>query len=213
MVSSSPLTKRTTRGKRRKMREIPLTQQDEVVIVDDADYEWLSKYRWYRTGNGYAMRHKKRDSDGKNSFVLMHREILGTPDGLLTDHINHNRLDNRRANLRIADYAQNAWNKPHRSTGTSKYRGVTWSGFFRKWVAHITVRKKRTCIGCFKDEMEAAKAYNAAALKYHGEFATLNRFEEAPNGNHQGKKTPCRARAVLIGDMSLLPIKPDVTKR
>ena len=105
----------------------------------------------------------------------MHREVIHPPDNLFVDHINHNGLDNRKANLRLATYAQNSYNrKQFRKRQTSKYTGVSWIKQIKKWRVIICYNGKKKFIGYFKDEKQAAKAYDKAAKKYHGEFASLN---------------------------------------
>ena len=101
----------------------------------------------------------------------MHREIIKVPDNLVVDHINHNGLDNRKANLRPATKAQNAWN---RKIHTGKFKGVTWSKGRKKWFVRLRCAGKRISIGFFDDQIEAAKAYDEAAKKYRGQFAVLN---------------------------------------
>ena len=106
----------------------------------------------------------------------MHREILNAPAGVLVDHINHNGLDNRKANLRLATRAQNCWNrkKPKMRKCASRFKGVGWHKGNKKWVSRIRFNGRRISIGYFNDEVEAAKSYDEAAKKYHGEFAVLN---------------------------------------
>jgi hypothetical protein len=111
----------------------------------------------------------------------MHREILRPPGHLVVDHINHNGLDNRKANLRHATRAQNNFNRLIiiREDSSSKYKGVSWRKRKKKWRARICINGERKHIGYFKDEIHAAKAYDKAAKKYHGEFASLN-FPDEP---------------------------------
>jgi hypothetical protein len=105
----------------------------------------------------------------------MHRCIIKVPPGMVIDHINHNGLDNRKANLRIATHAQNSRNtKKQRPKTASQYKGVPWNSTLKKWRAQITLNGKRISLGCFEDEIQAAKAYDNAARKYHGAFAALN---------------------------------------
>lgn len=106
----------------------------------------------------------------------MHRAILNVPDGLLVDHINHNGLDNRKANLRIATLQQNSWNaRPAIKNGKpKKYKGVNWDKDKQKWQANIYIESKLKHLGSFDNEKEAAKVYDTAAKKYRGEYAFLN---------------------------------------
>lgn len=112
----------------------------------------------------------------KNSKLRTHNCHRHIGDGLVVDHINHNGLDNRKANLRLATRTQNSWNRRKVKTikCTSRFKGVSWHKYEKKWQARIQVNKMRKTIGYFDDEIEAAKAYDEAAKKYHGEFANLN---------------------------------------
>lgn len=93
---------------------------------------------------------------------------------MFVDHINHNKLDNRRCNLRICTETQNNMNKCFDSRNTSGYKGVSWHKSARKWFAYIRFNKQRLNIGFFDDPVEAAHAYDDAARIYHGEYAHLN---------------------------------------
>jgi len=104
----------------------------------------------------------------------MHRLIMDPPRGYVVDHINGDGLDNRRANLRLATHAQNGRNRRKIKKGISKYKGVSWEESTGKWRALIHVDRKKISLGCYKDEVTAAKVYDKAAKKYHGEFARLN---------------------------------------
>jgi len=102
-------------------------------------------------------------------------------DGDFCDHINHNGLDNRKANLRLATRSQNAWNRQKaKIKSRSKYKGVSWYNRGKRWSVRIQVNRKQKFLGIFEDEIEAAKAYDRAARKYFGEFAELN-FEKKDN--------------------------------
>ena len=104
----------------------------------------------------------------------MHRCIIKVPTGCVVDHINHNGLDNRRANLRPATRAQNNRYSKKRKNTRSKYKGVSYYSREKQFVAKITTDGKTVKLGYFEDEVEAAKAYDKAARKYHKEFAYLN---------------------------------------
>jgi len=153
-------------------RLIPLTQ-DKFAIVDAEDYERLSRYKWHASKKGrcwYAasQRSKKR--------LTMHRVILNAPRGLVVDHINHNGLDNRRKNLRLCTVAQNNQNsRPHiRLNKLSKYKGVTFDKNRNLFNASIRQNKKGYFLGGFKEERDAAKAYDKKARELFGKFAYLN---------------------------------------
>jgi len=142
--------------------------------VDPEDYEWLNKYDWNllkSQSNRYAV----RIADKKLIFIHMHREIMKPPKGMVVDHISRDGLDNRRANLRLATRKQNRYNsRPRLRRGTSKYKGVSWDKSKGKWRAILGFDCKTKYVGSFDNEIEAAKARDAAAKKYHGQFAWLN---------------------------------------
>jgi hypothetical protein len=156
-------------------RKIPLTQ-GQTAIVDAEDYKKLAKYKWFaaKEGRSYYARRKRKSTDvgwGRCN-VKMHREILEVPAGKFIDHINHNGLDNRRANLRIVTQEQNMWNK--RKNYNTRYKGVSWLKRNSKWQVKIGYKNKRIFIGYFDDEESAAKAYDAKARELFGEYAALN---------------------------------------
>lgn len=155
-------------------KKIPLTQ-GKLATVDDADYEALIQFKWYLTTCGnhhYAARHTKRPE--KRTMVYMHRAITSAPKGLEVDHINGDGLDNRRENLRVCTHGENLRNQGLQANNRSGYRGVSWSKKEKKWVTYIKVDNKRQFVGQFDEKENAARAYDEAARKYHGEFARTN---------------------------------------
>lgn len=104
-------------------------------------------------------------------------ERMGFKDFAQPDHINRNRLDNRRCNLRPVTLSQNNCNRGIPSNNTSGYKGVWFDKCRGKWRGDIRVSGKKISLGYHDDPKEAVKAYNEAALKYHGEFAVLNEIK------------------------------------
>jgi hypothetical protein len=156
-------------------RRIPLTQ-GKYAIVDPEDFERLNKHKWCAVKSCNTFYAGRTIYVGKkNISIRMHREVIHPPDHLFVDHINHNGLDNRKANLRLATCAQNNYNRIHlRKSKSSKYKGVSWKKQKKKWIVIISYNRKNKFIGLFEDEIQAAKAYDKAAKKYHKEFASLN---------------------------------------
>lgn len=148
------------------MKEIKLSQ-GKVALVDKEDYERLSKHKW-----NYNGRYAKRtvNQRGKYETILMHRFIMNTPETMYTDHINGNKLDNRKSNLRVCTPRENSWNGRGHHNNPSKYKGVNWNPQRNNW----RVRVDGKYHGSFKTEKEAAKKYNELAKKIYGEYAFLN---------------------------------------
>ena len=159
------------------MKKISLSK-GEYAIVDDEDFEWLSQQRWHITSNRYARRIKWDGKKKKNIYFYMHREILQRygfgMKGKETDHINRNKLDNRKVNFRIATHQQNGFNSSLSKRNKSGYKGVSWDKERKVWATCIGIDNKCLSLGRFITPQEAAIAYNNAALKYHVEFARLN---------------------------------------
>lgn len=155
------------------MKKIPLSQ-GKFALVDGADYEFLMKWKW-SLNSGYAARAGKfikKDGSVKIKIILMHRFIMNTDKGMICDHISGNSLDNRRVNLRNCTSRENVKNRTKSGGG---YKGLLPG--FGKWRAQITSDKVRYDLGIFDTKEEAAAAYNEAAMRYHGEFASLNKIK------------------------------------
>jgi len=159
-----------------KMKQIPLTQ-GQFALVDDEDFEELKKHKWYAYKSKYTFYagRKLRLGVNKRQIIVMHRQILGLEDPKMQgDHIDWNGLNNQRHNLRIATNSQNVRNvRPNKNT-SSKYKGVNWEKRDNVWRAQIQCDKRKIYIGSYKDEIEAAKAYDKKAKELFGEFAYLN---------------------------------------
>ena len=165
------------------MKEIELTQGFKA-IVDDDDYEWLSEKKWYSSnkGNGlfYAAFGGESINKWRQSATLMHRHILQKHfgwtylDGFHVDHINGNTLDNRKSNIRRCTRSQNKYNVGKKKVNTSGFKGVFLNKKTNKWFVAIRVNGVTKRIGTFVCKIKAARAYDSAAILYHGEFASLN---------------------------------------
>lgn len=155
-------------------REIPLTK-GYVAIIDDEDYERVSAYHWCALVTGdYVYAERGVRVGGKTTTVLLHRFILQAPDGSLVDHENRNGLDCRKSNLRLCTKSQNNVNSLRRKDNQSGYKGVDWHQGDRIWRARIQLEHRRIELGYFHTAEEAARAYDAAALRLFGEFARPN---------------------------------------
>lgn len=158
------------------MKQIPVGST--FAVVDDCDYEELSQYKWSlnsRDGRNYANRIDCRCNRQKiyMHFLVADRAGLNR-DGMEIDHRDGSGLNNCRANLRLATRAQNKANSRTPRNNTSGFKGVMWDKEQRKWRAMLRFAGKLLHLGRFTDKIEAARAYNEAAVKYFGEFARLN---------------------------------------
>lgn len=144
---------------------IPLTRRSGEIcgytVVDAVDAEWASQWHWRLNDQGYAMRYI--ECDGRYVKVYLHRELLGLArgDSPFGDHIDRDRLNNRRANLRAVSRAANSQNRSPDADSTSAYRGVSWDTGTRKWRAQVRVNGHRHHLGLFDDEVAAARAAQA----------------------------------------------------
>lgn len=150
---------------------IPLQARDGSVrahaIVDTADADWVAQWRWHLHNRGYAVRILPRREGNGRGVVLLHRALLGlvAGDGLEGDHINHDRLDCRRSNLRVTTKAGNRQNMPSRANASSQYRGVYWYKARGKWGAQVKYQGRQHNLGLFSNEEDAAEAARRARLR------------------------------------------------
>lgn len=172
------------------MKLIPISQKPNCkykslnlfAMVDDSDYEWLNKLKWYVI-HGKRTYYATRSNDISKSprNISMHRTILGvTNPKELVDHIDGNGLNNQRSNLRKCNFYQNSANRKRHNGSSSQYKGVTWNRFKNRWMASIASNHKQKFLGYYNDEINAAVAYNEAAMKLHGDFAKLNKIPPTP---------------------------------
>jgi hypothetical protein len=146
-----------------------------TIFIDEQDLELLLSRAWVVVGSGNS-RTKYLRFRGTN----FHRVVMGVDNspGISIDHINHNGLDNRRANLRIATNSENQCNSMKRDQRcSSQYRGVHFEKRTQKYKSEIYKDGKKHGLGSFSCEIDAAIAYNEAAIRIHGEFACLNEFK------------------------------------
>ena len=148
--------------------ELALTQ-GMVALVDEIDFPLINKHKW-RAHPGLATYYAVTG----HRNLRMHRIILSAPAEMMVDHRNGNGLDNRRCNLRLCTRSQNAVNSAGPKGGSSQYKGVYWSKQKQRWIAEVRCNDRKYRIGRFRNEQEAARAYDEAALRLFGEFARLN---------------------------------------
>jgi len=156
------------------MKEIKLSNNKGIVLVDDEDYDMLSQYKWHLHDkkNKYAISDIK--INGKSKRKKMHRLIMGEPQGFEIDHIDRNTLNNQKNNLRIVTHSQNQMNKIKQKNNTSGYKGVSWHKHIKKWQGQIGFNKKNYSLGYFENEDDAARAYNQKAKELFKEYVCLN---------------------------------------
>ena len=157
------------------------------VIIDDEDWNKIKDYKWYvnaikgKSKNSFYVKAsdlKTKEKFKKRKTVILHRLIMDAPKDKVVDHINHNELDNRKVNLRICSKADNSRNRSKVKNSTSKYLGVNLGKGLKKYRVAIRKNYKPIHIGYFKNEIDAAKAYDEKAKELHGEYANLNFKEE-----------------------------------
>lgn len=151
------------------MKEIQLTR-GLVALVDDEDYELVTQYKWHASKRGPNLWYAAVGHPLFGGSRYLHRFIVGAKAGQQVDHIDRNGLNCCKSNLRIVTHSQNMMNRGPKAGSVSRYKGVCWHRHYQKWYAQISSK----CIGYYDDVHEAARAYNEAAKKLHGEFAWLN---------------------------------------
>lgn len=153
------------------MKKIALTK-GKFAIVDDEDFEWLNQWKWYSSDNGYATRRVYIKNSGRKNqkcyTIKMHRLINNTPNNLFTDHINQDKLDNRRHNLRTVDKSLNGINREKQQNNTSGYKGISWHKKANKWMVEICVKGKKNYLGLYSSIKDAITARKKGEGVYHG---------------------------------------------
>lgn len=186
------------------MTKIQIDDDPIVIELGDNLIAWISQedaeiagWGWVAKKAGYAPNFHyyaidRQNIGGTRIDIFLHNEIwkrmmgIELPKNFLVDHINNDKLDCRRSNLRLATRSDNEANKKKRRGKTSsKYKGVSLMKNIKKkpWRATLTFEKKQIALGTFATEREAAIAYNTAALENYGEFAYINEIEDEEKNN------------------------------
>lgn len=148
--------------------------------IVDSDLSYLAdEYKWtLDSSKRYAVTGTLEHRGKRLALAYLHRVVVGLDTEGMIDHISRDKLDNRRANLRVADNRINQINTAPRG-GTSKYRGVFWDKRCNLWRSQIKDHGKTYYLGYYDDERAAARVYNTAAVKHFGDYAVLNKIEES----------------------------------
>lgn len=152
------------------MKQISLSK-GLFAKVDDIDFDYLSQWKWCANSNGYAV----RNQTFPRKTILMHRIVTNAQGDFEVDHINGDRLDNTKSNLRICTHKQNTQNRPANHNNPNGYKGVTYTTRGGgKYDAQIKVNGKHIYLGRFSNPEDAARSYDKAAIKHFGKFAQTN---------------------------------------
>ena len=143
------------------------TSTKEKVLVSTTDVPKIKNYTWCHN-QGYAL--TKQKNGNKYETIMMHRLIMNAPNDMLVDHINHDTLDNRRGNLRLASQMQNQMNQKMRIDNKSGVKGVSWNKSASKWTVYIRVNTERIYLGCFKNINDAKEARIQGEIKYFKKY-------------------------------------------
>ena len=136
-----------------------------ISLIDLEDVPFVEQHSWCIRSQGYVGRVENK------KLIVLHRILTSCPDNKIVDHINKNKLDNRKFNLRICDYQTNLRNSSRKSNNTSGVTGVGWDNKSKKWRARICVDYKAISLGFYNNKGEAVKARLRAEKKYFGDFA------------------------------------------
>ena len=163
-----------------RMKLYDIDSEEIAETMFDLKYkEEIEQFKWHLHSTDGYVSSSWYDKNNKQNKMLLHQAIIHLSNqkvrnGEEIDHKDSNKLNNLESNLRIITDSQNQYNSKIRIDNTSGHKGVTWHKKMKKWQAQIMVNNKPIHIGYFDTKEDAARAYNAAAIKYHGEFAVLN---------------------------------------
>lgn len=157
--------------------KIPLSNSLDFLLIDEEDFDKVKKHKWKKSSRGYATVLLWRKENGRKigKSTPIHQLIFKPEEGKLVDHINRNKLDNRKENLRSVTAQQNMWNKAStRAFHSSKYKGVSFCDQTKKWKATLSINGKRKTLGRFNEEEDAAMVFDYHAQQIHGEYGYYN---------------------------------------
>lgn len=156
-------------------------------LVCKKDYDFLKHFKWNLANTGYFRTVKVINY--KQKSILLHQLVFGKKSGYEIDHINQNKLDNRRCNLRFANKSNNSSNRRKQNGSySSKYKGVVFNKKRSVYYANITFKNKQIFLGSFKTAEEAAISYNKKALELFGKFSCLNEVKDDPAKHNYKRK-------------------------
>ena len=151
------------------MKKVKIGKSGKFLVVDDENFELVNNYYWHLDNGGYV-----RGALKKQILIRAHRLIMNPAKDKVIDHINGNKLDNRKSNLRICTQVQNMANRTLSVNNKTGYKGIHFNKKINKYSVQFCYNKKRINGGYFKDIIEAIKTYNNLVIKYIGEFGRLN---------------------------------------
>jgi hypothetical protein len=146
------------------MKKIPLSQ-NKFALVDDEDFDFLNQWKWYFC-NGYAMRNKPKVNGKSVGLIRMHRVINNTAKGLFTDHINRNKLDNRKSNLRSVNKSLNEHNTGVRKNNKYGFKNIIWENRRGMWRVEIMINRKKFFLGYFNNLRKAISTRDSFRKDY-----------------------------------------------
>lgn len=160
------------------MRRIKLSNCNEFTLVDEDDFKKYGHLKWCLSSKGYVTRKQWNKKIKVDEEIRMHRVILSAKKGTIVDHVNRNKLDNRKSNLRLVSEHQSKWNVGIGSRNKTGFKGVSFEKSRGVYRASIMLKGKQNFIGRFPCKIQAAKEYNKFAKKLFGKYAVLNEIKE-----------------------------------
>jgi len=144
--------------------------ENKIAIIDNKDFLRMKRFHWYKSSNGYIY-------DSK-TMIMLHRYVMRATGNEVIDHINRDKTDNRKSNLRKCTKSENAYNSKVKINNTSKVTGVWFRKDTNKWVAEIKHEYKKISLGCFADKDDAIKARKEAERIYCNDFIPMEGYND-----------------------------------